>query len=208
MSSHSTPEYNHQNYLRNRARVLARTTKYQREHPEINAAACRKWLDRHPHYHRNWAAQARRDPEYCERQRASARRCYARHPERVLWNSMLRRCRPENQTGRNACYAGVKVCKRWQGKNGFKNFLADMGPRPSPEQSLDRFPKQDGDYKPSNCRWATSEQQSRNKRNNVVIEFRGQRKCQSDWAREIGVDVSTLIRRREAGWPIERVLAA
>ena len=54
---------------------------------------------------------------------------------------------------------GIKVCKRWR---DFKNFLADMGTRP-PEKTLDRQ-NNEGDYKPSNCRWATHKEQQRNSR--------------------------------------------
>jgi len=56
---------------------------------------------------------------------------------------------------------GVRVCRRWQ---RFENFLADMGTRPDGLQ-LDRWPDPNGDYKLSNCRWATHSQQQKNKRN-------------------------------------------
>jgi hypothetical protein len=57
---------------------------------------------------------------------------------------------------------GIRVCDRWSGLNGFKNFLADMGKRPS-KRSLDRI-NNDGNYEPGNCRWATARQQVRNRR--------------------------------------------
>lgn len=59
---------------------------------------------------------------------------------------------------------GIKVCKRWLNeKSGFENFVKDMGEKPSPELTLDRI-NNDGNYEPSNCRWATKSEQARNQR--------------------------------------------
>jgi hypothetical protein len=57
---------------------------------------------------------------------------------------------------------GITVCERWQGKNGFKNFLSDMGEAPK-DRSLDRK-NVNGHYEPGNCRWATPKEQANNKR--------------------------------------------
>ena len=57
---------------------------------------------------------------------------------------------------------GITVCVRW--RNSFERFLADMGRKPSTQHSLDRFPNNDGDYEPANCRWATMTQQVKNRR--------------------------------------------
>lgn len=80
----------------------------------------------------------------------------------VTWASMLGRCyQKSNQSYPRYGGLGIKVCKRWQGKNGFANFLADMGERPE-GKTLDRVNSR-GDYKPSNCRWATVKEQNENR---------------------------------------------
>jgi hypothetical protein len=77
------------------------------------------------------------------------------------WNSMTVRCtNPKAKEFSRYGGAGIKICKRW---GSFKNFLADMGPRPI-GKTLDRYPNPYGDYKPSNCRWATLSEQQHNRR--------------------------------------------
>ena len=81
-------------------------------------------------------------------------------PTYVSWYKMLSRVRgttgSEYQAER---YVPLGVAPRWL---KYENFLADMGPRP-PGHSIDRIDNEVG-YSPKNCRWATSTQQSRNRR--------------------------------------------
>lgn len=86
--------------------------------------------------------------------------------ERNTWHGMIERCENENSLSFHRYGGrGIKVCKRW--RDSFDAFLADMGPRPSPRHSIDRIDN-DGDYEPSNCRWATIAMQVRNKSPHVM----------------------------------------
>lgn len=118
------------------------------------------------------------------------------------WIAMMGRCANKNHHA-YPYYGGrgISVCDKW---HLFENFLADMGERPK-ETSIDRFPDNNGNYEPGNCRWATMHEQTRNKRNSVFIEFGGRNQCVADWAREIGISTSTL-RYRLDKWPLDDAL--
>jgi hypothetical protein len=83
-------------------------------------------------------------------------------PEFKAWCSMIERCyTPTHRNFRNYGARGINVCSSWL--NDFSQFLADVGPRPSDKHSLDRIDN-DGDYTPSNVRWATAKVQANNRR--------------------------------------------
>lgn len=85
----------------------------------------------------------------------------ARSPTYGSWSAMIQRCtNPNHSSFQNYGGRGIKVCDRWF---RFKNFLTDMGDRPI-GCTLDRFPDNNGNYEPGNCRWATPKQQASNKR--------------------------------------------
>lgn len=122
----------------------------------------------------------------------------------VAWGQMIKRCTDSrvdqwpNYGGR-----GVTVCDRW---SSFNNFLADMGECP-PSLSLERNDV-NGNYEPSNCRWATMKEQGRNKRNNRVVEFNGRKMAFSEACEIAGIDYHKAHQRlTKYGWPLERALA-
>ena len=117
--------------------------------------------------------------------------------EYVVWSSMLKRCSNPN-TKQYADYGGrgISVCERW---NKFENFIADMGPRPSDQHSIDRRDN-DGNYDPTNCRWATMIEQQRHKRSNRIITANGKSMCLVEWAEQLGVKPRTLQARLQKGW--------
>lgn len=86
-------------------------------------------------------------------------------PEYMSWSGMMRRCYSPN-AGNKQYYSelGVTVYEPW---HTYENFLADMGRKPTPQHSIDRFPNPAGNYEPSNCRWATASEQNLNKRPKV-----------------------------------------
>lgn len=129
-------------------------------------------------------------------------------PEHYIWAGMLRRCRDfTGPHGKTYAQAGIKVCDRWQGPQGFQNFFDDVGPRPTPKHQLDRYPDKEGDYCPSNVRWTTCKENQRNRRNNRLLTVNGETKCLSAWAEEYGMSRESLWYRLEKmNLPVEEAI--
>jgi hypothetical protein len=115
---------------------------------------------------------------------------------------MINRCHRPTTSGYHKYGArGIVVCERW---HTFVNFLADMG-EPPEGMSIERK-NNDGNYEPSNCRWATAIEQANNKTTSRFIENHGRRMTLSQWARETGIKEATIDMRLRKGWSPEKAL--
>jgi len=84
-------------------------------------------------------------------------------PEYSAWARIKHRCsNPHSKDWLLYGGRGIRVCDEWQ--HDFSAFLKEVGRRPSPFHSIDRFPNNDGNYEPGNVRWATARQQAKNRR--------------------------------------------
>ena len=140
-------------------------------------------------------------------QRETASRKATKHgmagiPMYIVWRGMLGRCLNTNDKAyKDYGGRGIRVCKRWL---KFENFFQDMGKRPE-GMTLDREDN-NGNYEPGNCRWATQKEQCRNTRRNKFVEYKGEKKTISEWAEQIGMSSTTLWKRLDRGWSVERAL--
>jgi hypothetical protein len=115
-----------------------------------------------------------------------------------VWAAMIRRCYNKNVLGYERYGGrGIRVCKSWR---KFDGFLKDVG-IPRKGLTLDRI-NNNGNYSPSNCRWATYKEQSRNKGNNIILTHRGKSMCMYDWGRETGIGWQTIQGRIKRGWSV------
>ena len=119
-----------------------------------------------------------------------------------VWWAMIQRCEnPKTKQFHQYGGRGIRVCARWRAS--FAAFHEDMGDCPA-GLTLDRWPNNDGNYEPGNCRWATRAEQQRNRCNNRVFEIRGVRGCLMDLVQRFGVAYSTVRHRLAIGWEPER----
>ncbi len=125
-----------------------------------------------------------------------------RRSEYRIWAQMINRCRDKRRMRYGG--RGILVCERWA--SSFESFLADVGPRPGPEFSIDRI-NNDGNYEPGNIRWATDKIQSSNSCNVIHLTVRGTTRLISEWSTETGLTPNTLRRRLRDGWTSEDVVS-
>jgi len=110
-----------------------------------------------------------------------------------IWKAMKSRCNAPCLAHLSYQNKGIKVCDKWAGD--FDAFIQDMGVSPSDEHSIERIDN-NGDYCPSNCKWATKSEQSKNRGSfNKVFTYEGESLVLKDWARKFGIKYTTLYQR-------------
>lgn len=126
-------------------------------------------------------------------------------PEYHAWESMRTRC----HAGENSVHydrykgRGIRVCEAWE--RSFVAFYEHVGPRPSPNHTLDRI-NNDGNYEPGNVRWATRTEQQRNTRVTSFATIGGVTRSVREWDDIAGLRAGTVKKRLQRGWSNDRLL--
>ena len=128
-----------------------------------------------------------------------------RTPEYAVWCDIKRRT-SNPKASHWECYGGrgIRMCSRWS--DSFEAFLADMGPRPSSKHSIERKDN-DGNYEPSNCEWATVDVQSRNRRNNHILDYQGKKWTLLDLSKAVGIHRETIRCRLMRGMSVDAAVS-
>lgn len=130
----------------------------------------------------------------------------------AIWSSAKGRCFTKtDKQYKNYGARGITVCDEWLGENGYENFRTwayangydENAPRS--KCTLDRIDV-NGNYEPSNCRFADAVVQCNNKRNNHWLEYNGERHTVSEWSRIVGLTERQIQARLYEGWSTERTL--
>jgi hypothetical protein len=132
----------------------------------------------------------------CASSKTNKRHGMSNTPLHRTWSAMIQRCTNPN-TREYVRYGGrgISICEDWL---VFENFMRDMGERPD-GTSIDRIDN-DGNYEPSNCRWATQKTQTNNRSVTRMITANSQTLPLTEWSALIGVKPITLEKRVKAGW--------
>jgi len=118
------------------------------------------------------------------------------------WQHLKDRCLNKNNTEYNYYGGkGIEVCEKWL---NFTGFLEDMGDRPR-GKTIDRIDI-NGNYNKENCKWSTFTDQMNNTRRSRYLTYNNQKQTVAQWAKERGMNYSTLSTRLQRGWSIKRAI--
>lgn len=146
-------------------------------------------------------------PELRESKRLRERSLRTELPEQHILHGLKQRCRDPNHVSfQQYGGRGITVSSLFDGTNGLANFISAIGRRPSPSYSVERIDNSLG-YEPGNIRWATAQEQQRNKRSNRRVEFNGRILCLIEWEEVTGIPQESIRARIDRlGWSIAKAL--
>lgn len=140
----------------------------------------------------------------------AARKNKCLNPLYGTWSGIKSRCHnPNDESYKSYGARGIEMCERW--RNSFEAFLADikeLGPKPSPAHSLDRWPDNNKGYEPTNVRWATKKEQADNTRRNVLITAFGKTQNATQWAADLDIPAPRILHRHAQGCSPEQCLSS
>lgn len=120
-----------------------------------------------------------------------------------IWCGMKQRCYNKNKKGyKNYGGRNIQICDEWLKFENFYSWAISNGYEDN--LTIDRIDS-NGNYEPSNCRWASWKQQENNKRTNRYITVKGETKTLSEWSRVTGLGKETIRWRLENGWGIDKI---
>ena len=134
-----------------------------------------------------------------------------------IFRTMKKRCYyPKHNQYKNYGGRGIKLCDEWNDRTiirisgirytkgwlAFKKWALENGY--ADNLTIDRIDV-NGNYDPSNCRWVTQQAQANNRRNNIVITYKGKTQTVADWCRELNLNFYTIKDRVRKNWSAERI---
>lgn len=117
------------------------------------------------------------------------------------WHQMKKRCNnPNDHNYSRYGGRGITVCDEWERYENFRDWALENGY--SDELTLDRIDV-NGNYEPSNCRWADAITQGNNRRDNRRVEYCGETHTLKEWSRITGISDGVIAKRIDYGWSVE-----
>lgn len=121
-----------------------------------------------------------------------------------VWAAMKARCyNPDVSSFSHYGGRGIKVCDEWAEFESFYRWAINNGYKRG--LSIDRIDNE-GDYRPSNCRWVSPRVQANNTRRNRMLTHNGKTMSIADWGRATGLNQTMIAKRLKRGWSVERAL--
>lgn len=121
-----------------------------------------------------------------------------------IWHGMKTRIKNTNcKSWKDYGGRGIEVCEEWDSFENFRDWAIENGYKDN--LTLDRIDN-NGNYNPENCRWITQKENDRNKRNNKILEYRGEKKTIAEWAEYANISYSTLKTRLRKGMSITEAI--